>query len=76
MALRVPTPDVSVVDLTVRLEKSATYEQICSVLKNASEGSLKGILGYTNGIYYFLFLFICFHLIYPFYSQYLINFLI
>jgi len=48
MALRVPTPDVSVVDLTVRLEKSATYEQICSVLKNASEGSLKGILGYTN----------------------------
>ncbi len=40
--------DVSVVDLTVRLEKSATYEQICQAMKKASEGDLKGILGYTD----------------------------
>jgi glyceraldehyde 3-phosphate dehydrogenase len=48
MAFRVPTPDVSVVDLTVRLEKEATYEQICAALKAASEGPLKGFLGYTD----------------------------
>jgi len=49
MAFRVPTPDVSVVDLTVRLEKPATYEGICIVLKTASEsGPLSGILGYTE----------------------------
>lgn len=48
MAFRVPTPDVSVVDLTVRLEKSASYEEICKALKAASEGELKGILGYTE----------------------------
>jgi glyceraldehyde 3-phosphate dehydrogenase len=48
MAFRVPTPDVSVVDLTVRLEKSATYEQIKKAMKDASEGELKGILGYTE----------------------------
>jgi glyceraldehyde 3-phosphate dehydrogenase len=48
MAFRVPTPDVSVVDLTVRLEKSATYKEICDVIKQESEGSLKGILGYTE----------------------------
>jgi len=49
MAFRVPTPDVSVVDLTVRLEKPATYEEICAVLKKASEsGPLAGILGYTE----------------------------
>lgn len=49
MAFRVPTPDVSVVDLTVRLEKPATYEEICTVLKTASEsGPLSGILGYTE----------------------------
>jgi len=48
MALRVPTPDVSVVDLTVRLAKEATYEEICAKLKEASEGSMKGILGYTE----------------------------
>merc|ERR1712106_22971 len=48
MAFRVPTPDVSVVDLTVRLAKGATYEEICAKLKEASEGSLKGILGYTE----------------------------
>ncbi len=48
MAFRVPTLDVSVVDLTVRLEKSTTYEEICAKIKEASEGSLKGILGYTE----------------------------
>ncbi|WP_143885272.1 type I glyceraldehyde-3-phosphate dehydrogenase [Chryseobacterium binzhouense] len=48
MSFRVPTVDVSVVDLTVRIEKSASYEEICSVIKAASEGELKGILGYTE----------------------------
>ncbi len=48
MAFRVPTPDVSVVDLTVNLEKSASYEEICQAMKAASEGELKGILGYTE----------------------------
>ena len=48
MSLRVPTLDVSVVDLTVRLEKETTYENICKVMKEASEGALKGILGYTD----------------------------
>jgi len=48
MAFRVPVADVSCVDLTVRLEKSTTYEEICAVMKSESEGSLKGILGYTD----------------------------
>lgn len=48
MALRVPTSDVSVVDLTVELDKEATYEDICAAMKEASEGSMKGILGYTE----------------------------
>ena len=48
MAFRVPTCDVSVVDLTVRLEKGASYEEIKAVMKSASEGALKGILGYTE----------------------------
>ena len=48
MAMRVPTLDVSVVDLTVNLEKTATYEEICAAMKKASEGELKGILGYTE----------------------------
>lgn len=48
MALRVPTPDVSVVDLTVRLAKPTTYEEIKAVIKRASENELKGILGYTE----------------------------
>lgn len=48
MSFRVPTVDVSVVDLTVRLEKEASYEEICAVIKAASEGELKGILGYTE----------------------------
>jgi len=48
MAFRVPTPDVSVVDLTVRLQKEATYQEICNKMKEASEGSMKGILGYTE----------------------------
>jgi len=48
MSFRVPTPDVSVVDLTVRLEKGATYEEICKTVKEASEGEYKGIIGYTD----------------------------
>jgi len=48
MSLRVPTADVSVVDLTVRLEKGASYEDIKKAMKDASEGELKGILGYTE----------------------------
>src|SRR5690554_6706727 len=48
MAFRVPTPDVSVVDLTVNLEKPASYKEICAAMKSASEGELKGILGYTE----------------------------
>ncbi|ERN10302.1 hypothetical protein AMTR_s00177p00046770 [Amborella trichopoda] len=48
MAFRVPTVDVSVVDLTVRLEKAATYEQIKAAIKEESEGKLKRILGYTE----------------------------
>ncbi|KAJ6869879.1 glyceraldehyde-3-phosphate dehydrogenase [Populus alba x Populus x berolinensis] len=48
MAFRVPTVDVSVVDLTVRLEKSATYDQIKAAIKEESEGKMKGILGYTD----------------------------
>lgn len=48
MAFRVPTADVSVVDLTVRTEKSATWAEVKAALKNASEGELKGILGYTE----------------------------
>ncbi|SDX88207.1 type I glyceraldehyde-3-phosphate dehydrogenase [Nitrosomonas sp. Nm33] len=47
MAFRVPTSDVSVVDLTVELNKEATYDEICNVMKAASEGQLKGVLGYT-----------------------------
>merc|ERR1712063_41057 len=48
MAFRVPTPDVSVVDLTCRLEKPASYADICAALKEASEGDMKGILGYQS----------------------------
>ena len=48
MAFRVPTSDVSVVDLTVELNKPATYEEICAAMKAASEGPMKGVLGYTN----------------------------
>ena len=48
MAFRVPTSDVSVVDLTVELNKAASYEEICAALKAASEGSMKGVLGYTE----------------------------
>jgi len=49
MAFRVPTPDVSVVDLTVRIAKEATYQEICNKLKEASEsGPMKGFLGYTE----------------------------
>ena len=48
MSVRVPTSDVSFVDLTVELEKAATYEEICAAMKEASEGALKGVLGYTD----------------------------
>ena len=48
MSMRVPTLDVSVVDLTVNLEKPTTYDEICAAMKKASEGELKGILSYTD----------------------------
>jgi glyceraldehyde 3-phosphate dehydrogenase len=48
MAFRVPTSDVSVVDLTVELNKDASYEDICAAMKAASEGELKGVLAYTE----------------------------
>jgi glyceraldehyde-3-phosphate dehydrogenase/erythrose-4-phosphate dehydrogenase len=55
MAFRVPTPNVSVVDLTARLEKPATKEAIKNAIKTASEGKLKGILGYTEDQVIFFF---------------------
>ena len=48
MSFRVPTLDVSVVDLTVNLKKAATYDEVCAAMKKASEGELKGIMGYTE----------------------------
>lgn len=48
MSMRVPTSDVSVVDLTVELDRPTTYEEVCKAMKAASEGELKGILGYTE----------------------------
>jgi len=48
MAFRVPTPNVSVVDLTCRLNKGASYETVCAAMKKASEGELKGVLAYTE----------------------------
>ncbi len=48
MAFRVPTPNVSVVDLTVRLKKAASYKEICAKMKDASENEYKGIIGYTE----------------------------
>ncbi|MDR0805809.1 MAG: glyceraldehyde-3-phosphate dehydrogenase [Enterobacteriaceae bacterium] len=48
MSFRVPTPDVSVVDLTARLDKAASYKDICEAMKAASQGALKGVLGYTE----------------------------
>ena len=48
MSMRVPTLDVSVVDLTVQLKNPASYDEICAAMKKASEGELKGILGYTE----------------------------
>ena len=48
MAMRIPAPDVSVVDLTVRLEKSATYDEICAAMKAASEGPMAGVLEYVD----------------------------
>jgi len=48
MSFRIPTPNVSVVDLTARLKSDATYEEVCAAMKEASEGELKGVLGYTE----------------------------
>ena len=48
MSFRVPTSDVSVIDLTVELKKEATYAEICAAMKAASEGTMKGVLGYTE----------------------------
>ncbi len=48
MSFRVPTSDVAVVDLTVELSKEATYAEICAAMKKASEGSMKGVMGYTE----------------------------
>ena len=48
MSFRVPTSDVSVVDLTVELDKPATYAEICAAMKAASEGAMKGVMGYTD----------------------------
>jgi glyceraldehyde 3-phosphate dehydrogenase len=48
MAFRVPTPDVSCVDLTINLKKATTYAEVCAAMKEASEGELKGVLGYTE----------------------------
>ena len=48
MAFRVPTSDVSVVDLTVQLDQEASYDDICAAMKKASEGEMKGVLGYTD----------------------------
>ena len=48
MALRVPTPDVSVVDLTFKTEKATSYKEICAAMKQASEEELAGVLGYTD----------------------------
>jgi len=48
MSFRVPTPDVSVIDLTIALKNPATYQQICDTVKHASEGAYKGIVGYTD----------------------------
>ena len=60
MAFRVPTPDVSVVDLTVRLEKGTSYANLKEVVKKAADGPLKGILGYTEdqvqGVYQVFYL--------------------
>jgi glyceraldehyde 3-phosphate dehydrogenase len=48
MAMRVPTADVSVVDLTVRTEKATSYDEICSAMKAAADGPMSGVLGYTD----------------------------
>nr|MDJ0648445.1 type I glyceraldehyde-3-phosphate dehydrogenase [Xenococcaceae cyanobacterium MO_188.B19] len=48
MAFRVPTPNVSVVDLTFKTEKSTTYQEICAAMKQAAEGEMQGVLGYTE----------------------------
>lgn len=59
MAFRVPVPDVSVVDLTVKLEKECTYEEICAAMKTAADGSMKGVLGYEDNVSWLAGLFGC-----------------
>lgn len=51
MAFRVPVPNVSVVDLTAKLGTETTYEEICAAMKEASEGSMKGVLGYEDQVH-------------------------
>ena len=48
MSMRIPAADVSIVDLTCRLEKAATYDEICAAVKAAAEGPMKGVLEYTE----------------------------
>ena len=55
MAFRVPVPDVSVVDLTVKLEKETSYDEICAAMKAAAEGPMKGVLGYEDSVSVFFF---------------------
>ena len=50
MAFRVPVPDVSVVDLTAKLSKETTYEEMCEAMKEAAAGSMKGVLGYEDQV--------------------------
>lgn len=50
MAFRVPVPDVSVVDLTVKLEKETSYDEICAAMKAAADGPMKGVLGYEDNV--------------------------
>lgn len=50
MAFRVPVPDVSVVDLTVKLEKETSYEDICAAMKAAADGPMKGVLGFEDNV--------------------------
>ena len=50
MAFRVPVPDVSVVDLTAKLEKECTYEDICAAMKAAAQGPMKGVLGFEDSV--------------------------
>ena len=68
MAFRVPVPDVSVVDLTVKLEKETSYEEICAAMKAAAEGPMKGVLGYEDSVsvqQYRIVSYVWYHVVYP-----------